>query len=191
MPYEFPNATYPPGYPVHFQRRIILSDGRAIRIRPALQSDTDMLLEVLASAPASEVHRRFPDQPSESLPRLIEQTVANVNHVTTFFLLAWDEHDTLVGSGSYRRLAGSVSPVAVIGAYINPGWRKVGLSTELFSMLAARAHEVGIERLTSVFLAEDVAARHIAEREGTYVIDQTEELAVSYSLADDILNLVE
>jgi hypothetical protein len=58
----------PPGYPTEYQREEVLRDGRWVFVRPILPGDAPELAEVIKTADAETLRRRFLGGPPQMTP---------------------------------------------------------------------------------------------------------------------------
>jgi GNAT superfamily N-acetyltransferase len=142
----------PEGYPVDFERRLRLDDGRMIQIRPILPSDAPELAEAIRTADADTLHSRFLGAPPRITPTLLTR-LTTVDYVRRFALVALDPvTDHGVAVARYEPLEEGVAEIA--GA-VDPAWRRVGLATALIEMLAEAALDRGIHSFGASYLAEN------------------------------------
>lgn len=99
----------PEGYPVAFERRLRLDDGRMVRIRPILPSDAPELAEAIRTADPDTLYRRFLGAPPRVTPELLTR-LTTVDYVRRFVLVALDPTtDRGVAIARYEPLAEGVA----------------------------------------------------------------------------------
>ena len=145
-------ADLPPGYPQEYRRLVTLRDGRSVLIRPVLPSDAPALAESIASADADTIHRRFLGGHPQVTPELLEY-LTTVDYTSRFALVAVDPASQR-GVAIARYEPAGQDGAADVAIAVIPGWRGVGLATELLHVLAQAASERGIHTFTGMYLAD-------------------------------------
>jgi RimJ/RimL family protein N-acetyltransferase len=142
----------PPGYPREYERRIRLTDGRHVRVRPLVPTDAAALGAAIRAADPQTLRRRFLGGPPHVTPALLEH-LTTLDYVDRFALAAGDEETgTGVAIARYEPLGEGVAEVAVA---VDPAWRCVGLATALIELLAEAALDRGIHTFAATYLAEN------------------------------------
>jgi GNAT superfamily N-acetyltransferase len=153
----------PPGYPRALERKLWLSDGRQVFVRPILPSDRQALAEAIRTADADTLRRRFLGATPKVTPQLLTR-LTTVDYVHRFALVAGDPH---TGRGTaiarYEPVAETVAEVAVA---VDPAWRRVGLATVLVEMLAEAAVNRGVHTFSALYLAENRPVAALADLAG-------------------------
>ena len=146
-------ADLPPGYPQEYLRLVTLRDGRSVLIRPILPGDAPALAEAIESADADTIRRRFLGGHPQVTPELLDY-LTTVDYTTRFALLAV-EPASQRGVAIARYEPGEQDGTADVAIVVTPGWRGVGLASELLRMLAQAASGRGIHTFTGMYLAEN------------------------------------
>jgi GNAT superfamily N-acetyltransferase len=145
-------AAAPPDYPRAFERRIGLTDGREVFVRPIVPDDAGALGEALRDADPETLRSRFLGGSPHVTPTLLSR-LTTLDYARRFAIVAADGRTGRgVGIARYETVEGDVAEVAVA---VDPGWRRVGLATALVELLAEAALERGIYEFTASFLAEN------------------------------------
>jgi GNAT superfamily N-acetyltransferase len=142
----------PPGYPREYERRLCLSDGRAIEIRPIIPGDQTRLREAFQTADTETLYRRF----LGNSPHLTAERLAywcTVDYRRRFALVACDwVSGESVAVARYEPVEDGVAEVAVV---VDVGWRRIGVATALVEMLAEAALERGVHSFGASYLADN------------------------------------
>ena len=137
-------ADLPPGYPQEYLRPVTLRDGRSVLIRPIQASDAPALAEAIESADADTIRRRFLGGHPQVTPELLDY-LTTVDYASRLALVAV-EPASQRGVAIARYEPAEHDGTADVAIAVTPGWRHVGLATELLRMLAQAAGERGIIR---------------------------------------------
>lgn len=142
----------PPGYPVEYQRKEALRDGRWVFIRPILPSDAPELAEAIRTADADTLRRRFLGGSPEVTPKLMAHLTV-LDYVRRFALVALDVTSGRgVAVARYEPMGEGVAEIAIA---VRPEWRHAGLATLLILLLAKAAAERGVHTFTASYQAEN------------------------------------
>jgi RimJ/RimL family protein N-acetyltransferase len=153
----------PPGYPLEYQRETVLRDGRRVLIRPILPSDATELAEAITTADPDTLRRRFLGGAPRVTPALLEHLTV-LDYERRFALVAFD---TATGRGvAIARYEPAGEGVAELAVAVTPGWRRVGLATELILLLAQAAADRGMHTFSAVYLAENRPIAALVEDAG-------------------------
>ena len=147
------SADLPPGYPQEYLRLVTLRDGRSVLIRPIQPSDAPALAESIESADADTIRRRFFGGHPRVTAELLDY-LTTVDYTSRFALVAV-EPASQRGVAIARYEPAEQDGTADVAIAVTPGWRDVGLATELLRMLAQAASERGIHTFTGTFLADN------------------------------------
>ena len=146
-------ADLPPGYPQEYRRLVTLCDGRSVLIRPIQPSDAPALAESIESADADTIRRRSLGGHPQVTPELLDY-LTTVDYVSRVALVAV-EAASQRGVAIARYESAERDGTADIAIAVTPGWRDVGLATELLRMLAQAASERGIHTFTGTYLTDN------------------------------------
>ena len=142
----------PPGYPEDYPRTVTLSDGRQVLIRPILPSDAPELGRAMQTADPDTLRRRFLGGPPP-VTRALLCHLTEIDYAHRFALVAVDPAtEAGVAIARYEQAGGDAAEIAVA---VTPAWRRLGLATELISLLAEAALAHGIRTFTASYIAEN------------------------------------
>ncbi len=142
----------PPGYPEDYPRTVRLSDGRRVLIRPILPSDAPELGHAIRTADPDTLRRRFLGGPPPVTPALLAH-LTEIDYRRRFALVAIDPAThSGVAIARYEQAGDDMAEIAIV---VKPAWRRVGLATELISLLAEAALAHGIRTFTATYIAEN------------------------------------
>jgi RimJ/RimL family protein N-acetyltransferase len=144
-------ADAPPGYPVGYERRARLRDGRKVFIRPIVPGDAAALAEAIGSADPDTLYRRFLGVAPRVTPTLLTH-LTTVYYARRFAVVAGDAAGRGVGIARYEPAGEGTADIAVA---VDPAWRRVGLATELIRTLARAALDHGIHTFSATYLAQN------------------------------------
>jgi len=146
-------ADLPPGYPQEYRRLVTLRDGRDVLIRPIQPSDAPALAQAIQSADADTIRRRYLGRHPQVTPELLHY-LTTVDYASRFALIAV-EPASQRGVAIARYEPAGQDGTAEVAIAVTPGWRDVGLATELLRLLAQAASERGIHTFTGTYLADN------------------------------------
>ena len=146
-------ADLPPGYPREYLRLVTLRDGRSVLIRPIQPGDAPALAEAIESADADTIRRRFLGGRPRVTPELLGY-LTTVDYASRFALVAVEPAGQR-GVAIARYEPAGQDGTADVAIAVTPGWRHVGLATELLRMLAQAAGERDIHTFTGAYLADN------------------------------------
>ncbi len=156
-------ARLPPGYPQDLEQEIALRDGRRVLIRPILPGDAPELADAIQTADADTLHSRF----LGAAPRVTQALLAHLTVVDYVHRLALVAIDPATGQGvAIARYEPAGEGVAELAVAVTPGWRRVGLATELILLLAQAAADRGMHTFSAVYLAENRPIAALVEDAG-------------------------
>jgi RimJ/RimL family protein N-acetyltransferase len=142
----------PPGYPTELVSDLVFSDGRSVHIRPILPEDAPALAEAIARADDETLRARFlgssPEVDETMLRHLVE-----VDYRRRLALVALDSTGRGVGIARYESTA--EDDVAEVAVVVSRAWRRVGLGSGLFMLLAQAALVRGIDRFRALCLVDN------------------------------------
>ena len=151
-------AVRPDGYPVQYEHRAVLSDGRAVLVRPVLPEDAPELAAALRRADPETLRRRFlgaaGPRTEQELRHLVE-----VDYAHRFAVAAFDESGTGVGIARYEGVGSW--PAVELAVVVDPAWRHVGLATALMRDVLRRAVEQGAQTALVDFFADNLPVAHL------------------------------
>lgn len=156
------STALPPAYPKAYECELELADGRRVEVRPILPSDAAELADAIRHADPQTLRSRFLGAaPPVTGPLLEGLTV--IDYVRRFALVARaDGHGIAVaryiGAGT-----GEPPTEAEVAIVVDPAWRRVGLATQLITLLARRAVECGITSFSALYWSQNRPVAEIAD----------------------------
>lgn len=160
-------AERPAGYPVSFERRLDLPDGRHAFVRPVVPADVGAFADALAAADADTLYRRFFSAVPNLGPHRLRY-LTEVDYVSRMALVALDPAGNGIAVARYEGSA--TSPAAEVAVVVDPGWRRAGLASRLLAMLAEAAAAAGVTGLDALVLADNQPALTLFEQAGYAVV---------------------
>jgi len=142
----------PPGYPTELISEMVLADDRHVRIRPVLPDDASQLAQAVSRADHETLRLRFLGTPP-TLDEAMLRHLVEVDYQRRLALVALDDRGHGVGIARYEGAKGD--DTAEVGIAVSPGWRRVGLGSELFLLLVQAAVARGIRRFRVQYLADN------------------------------------
>ena len=153
----------PPNYPRAYEQSVRLRDGRSVFIRPILPTDAADLADAIRTADADTLHSRFLTGPPTITPGWLRH-LTEVDYIRRFALVAADARTRCgVAIARFEPLADGSAEIAVV---VTPGWRRIGLATELIQLLAKAAIERGVHTFSVYYLAENRPVAHLIKETG-------------------------
>jgi RimJ/RimL family protein N-acetyltransferase len=142
----------PPGYPTELVSDLVLREGRRVHIRPILPEDAPALAEAITNADDETLRSRFlgssPVMDETMLRHLVE-----VDYQHRLALVALDSTGRGVGIARYEGSLGD--DVAEVAVAVSRAWRRIGLGSGLFMLLAQAALARGITRFRASCLVDN------------------------------------
>jgi len=130
----------------------MLSDGRCVHVRPILPEDAPALAEAIARADDETLRSRFlgwnPEMDESMLRHLVE-----VDYQHRLALVALDGTGRGVGIARYEGTP--EDDVAEVAVAVSRAWRRVGLGSGLFTLLAQAALARRINRFRALCLVDN------------------------------------
>ena len=146
-------------------RRLTLSDGRSVRIRPIADDDGDALDIAFDRLSPRSRWLRF-GYARAHLPASELRYLTHLDHRSHDAVVAVDELScSIVGVARYISLP-SRQGHAEVAATVLDDWQRRGLGGQLLHELALRARRAGVEQLVAMVAAENPAVIHALRRAG-------------------------
>lgn len=142
----------PAEYPYELVSDLELADGRRVQVRPILPDDGPALRKAIADANGETLRSRFLGRNLELDEQMLRHLV-ELDYRYRLALVAWDGAGNGVGIARYEGNPGS--EVAEVAITVSPEWRRAGLGSGLFVLLAQAATERGIRRFRAFFLEDN------------------------------------
>lgn len=136
---------------------VTLTDGTTVHIRPMHRTDAGRLVRFHHCLSPETTRLRFFNVHPELGPGEVDR-FTHVDHDRREALVA-TVGDEIIGVARYDRDPTSAS--AEVAFVVADEWQGRGVGTALYELLAARAREHGIVRLTATTLVENDRMRHV------------------------------
>lgn len=137
-------------YPAHWEADVLLQDGRAARIRPALPDDVPLFLAFYERVSAESKYMRFLS-PRPALTQRDLDRFTRVDHDTqVVFFVTLGGH--IIGTGSYDRVGQQEAEVAFL---VEDSQHGRGVGALLLEHLAQAGRERGLHRFVAEVLPEN------------------------------------
>lgn len=151
----------PPGYPSHYESRIILKNGSEVFLRPVLPSDGSLLIDLFNRCSPQTRYLRF----LSHIPELSEDMLfhfTNVNYVTEFALVALikeEENDSIIAVGRYSQ--DTKEHPADLAVAVRDDWQHLGLGKQILTKVISIGKDNGICRFGSMMEAQNDIVKRI------------------------------
>jgi GNAT superfamily N-acetyltransferase len=156
-----PRSGLPAGYPFEYERRICLSDGRFVNVRPIVPGDAALLDKEFQLIDDETIYQRFFNV-AIKLDQDRLRYLTELDYDRRFAVAAFSR-----GAGvAIARFEPSAEATAEIAVVVKQGWRRVGLATALFKLLEEAAIERGIRRFEALYLPENHSIKRVLEKRG-------------------------
>lgn len=153
-------------YPAEYQSRLKLKDGREVFLRPILQTDEDLIVDLLNKLSAQAVYLRFL-RPVTALPEEMLFQLTHLDYESNFALAAVIEEngkDSIIAVARYGYDPGEkVTDFAIV---VRDDWQHSGLGKSLLIKTLAVGGEHGITRFESVINSTNTAMKHLLQTLG-------------------------
>jgi acetyltransferase len=152
------------GYPAQYESRLKLKDGREVFLRPVLQTDGDLLVDLFNKLSIESIRLRFM-RLLRAMPEDMLFQFTHVNYDTEFALVAViREYGLPIGGLKEKLLAAHKDAIIAVGRYafdpqanatdfavaVRDDWQNNGLGKLLLGKIFAIGKEHGISRFVSV-----------------------------------------
>ncbi len=138
------------GYPARHENRLKLKNGKKVFVRPILQSDETLLVDLLNKLSTDSIYLRFL-RPVNSLPEEFLFQLTHINYTSNFALVAVVQEEgkeAIIASARYGYdPEEKVTDFAIV---VRDDWQHCGLGQTLLSSLFMIGREHGISRFVSV-----------------------------------------
>jgi len=142
-------ATIYEDYPAQYESRITLKNGKEVFIRPILQTDEYLLVDLLNKLSADSIYLRFL-RPLNSLPEKLLFQLTHINYKSNFALVAVvqeDGKDSIIAVARYGYdPEEKVTDFAIV---VRDDWQHYGLGKFLLSTLFTIGRKHGIFHFVS------------------------------------------
>lgn len=153
-------------YPAHHETPFQLRDGRAVWLRPILQTDEYLIVDLLNKLSPDAIYLRFL-RPVHTLPEELLHHLTHINYTTNFALAAVIEEDgrpALVAVARYGY--DPTERVTDFAIVVRDDWQHGGLGKFMLARLFAIGREHGISRFVSVIDSTNRAMKQVLRELG-------------------------
>jgi acetyltransferase len=149
----------------HLAERLVLPDGRNVRVRPIRPDDVDELQEAFALLSESARYQRFLTG-TNSLNDRVAHYLVDIDHTDHEALVALaDGSPNIVGVARFIRSRPSPAE-AELAITVADQWQRARLGTALLQLLSDRARAEGIRWFTAEMLADNSGIRALVHSAG-------------------------
>ncbi len=138
------------GYPSRYESRLTLKNGKEVLIRPILQTDSDLIIDIFNRISPRSTYQRF----LTKLEVLSEDMLHHFTHIdyeTDFALVAVvEEGDSDAVIAVARYMYDPAEDNTDLGLTVRDDWQNLGLGKTLLEMLVSVAGKHGISRFRSM-----------------------------------------
>jgi RimJ/RimL family protein N-acetyltransferase len=149
-------------------RELVLPDGGRVVVQPLGRGDSTPVCQVFAGLGERSRRARF-GAPKPRLSARELEALSDVDHDSREALVALDA-DTGRAVAIVRFVRDRVNRgVAEVAFAVVDAWQARGLGARLAELLACRAREVGVERISASIQSDNVASQSLVRRMGRIV----------------------
>ena len=156
-------------YPAHYETSFQLKDGRVVFLRPILQTDEYLIVDLLNKLSPDAVYLRFL-RPVHTLPEELLHHLTHINYTTNFALVAAIKEDgrpALIAVARYGYDPDErVTDFAIV---VRDDWQHSGLGKFMLGGLFAIGREHGVTRFVSIIDSANRAMKQVLRELGCTV----------------------
>lgn len=153
-------------YPAHYEDRLILKNKKSVFIRPLLQTDESLILDLFNKLGTDSIYQRFLTY-LKSLPEDLLFQLTHIDYVNKFALVAVipeNGKDSIIAVARYfRDPEKNINDFAIL---VRDDWQKCGLGKALLQKIFAVGKEHGITRFVSIINPENQIMKHVVRKLG-------------------------
>ena len=143
-------TTLDEGYPAQYESRLTLKNGREVFLRPVLQTDGALLIDMFNKMSALSIFRRFLRR-LNALPEDLLYRFTHIDHERDFALVAVVEEDGKDSIIAVARYAYDLDDdITDLGVAVRDDWQHLGLGRFLLVRVIEIGKEHGISRFGSM-----------------------------------------
>jgi len=144
------SPTFNEGYPTQYESRVTLKNGRSVFLRPVLQTDEDLILDLFNKLDLDSIYLRFLTY-LNALPEDLLFQLTHIDYKNQFALAAVIQEngkDSIIAVARYGHdPKDNVMDFAVV---VRDDWQQCGLGKSLLLKIFAIGKEHGISRFVSI-----------------------------------------
>lgn len=158
---EMPPDDIHKSYPAQYEGLLTLKNGKSVFIRPLLQSDEGLILDLFGKLGLDSIYLRFLTY-LKCIPEDLLFQLTHINYRSQFALVAVvreDGRDDLIAVARYCH--DSEKKITDFAIVVRDDWQRCGLGKSLLLKLFAIGREHGITRFVSVIDPENHLMKHL------------------------------
>jgi acetyltransferase len=144
------SSTFNEGYPTQYESRLTLKNGRKVFLRPLLQTDENLIVDLFKKLSSDSIYLRFL-RPLNALPEDLLFQLTHIDYNNKFALVAViqeDGKDSIIAVARYGYdPEDDVTDFAIV---VRDDWQHYGLGKSLLLKIFAIGKEHGISRFVSI-----------------------------------------
>lgn len=154
------------GYPVKYEQRLTLKNGKEVFLRPIMQTDEHLIVDLLNKLSPDAVYLRFL-RPVTVLPDNLLFQLTHINYTGNFALTAVIEEegkDALIAVARYGYdPENHITDFAIV---VRDDWQSRGLGKYMLAKILAIGREQGISRFESIIDSNNTVMKHLLRELG-------------------------
>jgi acetyltransferase len=159
-------STFNEGYPTQYESRFTLKNGSEVFLRPILQTDEPLLVDLLNKLSSNSLYLRFL-RPIKAIPEDMLFQFTHINYSSNFTLVAMiqeDGKDSIIAVARYGYdPEENITDFAIV---VRDDWQHYGLGKLLLIKIFAIGKEHGISRFVSIIDSTNSIMKHILRNLG-------------------------
>lgn len=160
------SSTVNEGYPAQYESRFTLKDGREVSLRPILQTDEHLIIDLLNKLSADSIYLRFL-RPIKTLPEELLFQLTHINYKSNFALVALiqeDGKDSIIAVARYGyNSEDNATDFAIV---VRDDWQHCGLGAFLLTKIFTIGKEHGVSRFVSLIDSKNHTMKRILRNIG-------------------------
>ena len=144
------SSTMSRGYPPQYETRMALKNGKTVLVRPVLQADEPLIVDLLNKLSSDSIYLRFL-RPVKTLPKELLFHLTHLDYQNNFALAAVireDEKDAVIAVARYGYDPQEhLTDFAIV---VRDDWQHYGLGKQMLSRIFAIGRQQGIFRFVSI-----------------------------------------
>jgi acetyltransferase len=153
-------------YPAQYESRLTLKNGKEVFLRPIVQTDEYLLVDLLNKLSSDSIYLRFL-RPVNALPEDMLFQFTHINYHNNFALVAViqeDGNDSIIAVARYGYdPEENVTDFAVV---VRDDWQHHGLGKSILVKIFAIGKEHGISRFVSIIDSTNNTMKHVLRELG-------------------------
>ncbi|MFB3926098.1 MAG: GNAT family N-acetyltransferase [Syntrophales bacterium] len=149
------------GYPSQYESRLTLKNGKEVFLRPILQTDGNLLIDLFNKLSPQSRYLRFLRH-LHSLPEDMLYRFTHIDYKSDFALVAVikeNEKDAIIGVGRYAY--DPQQHLTDLAVAVRDDWQRLGLGKSLLARVVEIGKEHGVSRFESIMDPQNNVIRQI------------------------------